>query len=158
MKILLIVLIMLLTACTKVGKDKEILPFKVRLMDSATVFDSRTITTGRPFVVIYFKTDCKLCQREADDLMKNMDSLQNVDFYFISVDTYERLNVFKRVYKTDKFPNVLLAQDNNDEFVDSYSPNISPYVLLFDRRKILRFVYPGGIPSDKLITAIKSII
>lgn len=146
------------TACSTVRKDKELPGMDFRFLDSTKVFNTRGIERGQPFVIVYFKTDCSLCQKETEDFLGNMSKMNSIQFYFLSTDTYERLKVFNKVYEIGHYPNVFLLQDYKYHFVEYFRPSMVPYVLVFDKGKVLRFVYIGGTTSDKLITALKEVV
>jgi len=151
-----VVFIGTLTGCShKAGPPMPL--FKILLMDSSTLFSSDEIPTGKPIALIYFSPDCEHCQAETAGLICKMDSLQDVRFYFITTDPFERLRLFNHHYHLSKYANIVLGKDHLFSFFNRLKPMGTPSTFIYDRHKILKAVLSGYTEPGKIIFLTKNI-
>ncbi|MDF2190531.1 thioredoxin-like domain-containing protein [Paraflavitalea sp. CAU 1676] len=146
-----------IVSCAERDKRPTIAEFEVLQIDSATKFNTRDIPGGKPVALVYFSPDCDHCQSETADWIRNMDSLKNVNFYFITHDPLERLRVFREYYKTDNYPNFHLGWDYQYSFLKLYKPTATPYFVLYDKKKKLKVVHGGEVSASMLLSFLKDI-
>lgn len=155
-QILIGILMFALTSCEEKDTRPTIAEFEVLGVDSITTFNTKDIPKGKPVVFSFFSPDCEHCQKETEDWIKNIDSLRNINFYFITHDPLERLRVFRDYYDTDKYPNFHLGWDYKYSFLKLYKPNSTPYFILFDEKKKLKVVYGGEVSASLLLSFLKA--
>ncbi|EHQ27025.1 TlpA family protein disulfide reductase [Mucilaginibacter paludis] len=134
------------------GDPKASLPeFSLLLPDSTTILNTKDIPDGKPIAIIHFNADCENCQKETEQILSHMDSLKQVQFYFLTTERFERLKVFNQHYKLKNYPNITAGQDFNS-FYPAHIQNWStPLMALYDGDKKLRIVYKGAPPMSDLI-------
>lgn len=148
----------LLGSCAFVTDKSDIPSFNLLQIDSTTIFNTKNIKAGKPIVLIYFSPDCEHCQEETAGILKSMDSLKNVQFYFITEDPLERLKVFYKYYHIDRYSNIFLGQDYQPFFRKNLNQKgITPYLLIYNHNRKLKAVYPGGTVVHNLIKTIQDI-
>jgi len=92
------------------GADIGQLPsIDLLLPDSLTHINTKDVREGRPVALLYFSPDCEHCQNEITSILHNMDSLNNVLFYFITNDSLDRIRVFKSTYLLNKYSNITVG-------------------------------------------------
>jgi hypothetical protein len=131
--------------------------FNMRLPDSFSVISTADIPDGGPIVLVHFESDCNECQQETESILKNMDSLKQVRFYFVTLEKFDRLRVFNSHYKLAGFPNITAGQDYA-HFLPKHFPRLTtPLLAIYDKNKQLRTVYAGRVPIQNLIKTIHDI-
>lgn len=96
-------------------------------------FQKALPTSGRA-VFIFYDPGCGHCQELGDGLAKNIDKLQHVAFFFISmndkeyVDAY--INMFAKGLKSKK--NVSFWKDDGVEFIEKFNPENYPALYIYD--------------------------
>lgn len=155
MKYLLILSLIFFAVTCKPQKRGEPLPaFDLLLLDSVTKLNTSDIAGGRPIALLYFNPNCEYCQKETKDILKHMDSLQQVQFYFITNDPFDSLKLFNDVYKLYRYPNITLGRDCKYFFPGHFNNVSPPYMVIYDADKILRGVFHGETEARDLIAFI----
>ena len=129
--------------------------FDILLADSSTMLSSKAIPEGNPVVLVYFSPDCEHCQHETANILRKMDSLKDVRFYFITTDPFERLRVFRQYYHLSKYRNVVLGEDYRFSFFNKLKPAGTPITFIYDRSKRLKAVISGETEIGKIISLLK---
>ena len=113
---------------------------------------------ARPTIIIWFHPDCENCRYQLNIINGNIERLAEVRFFFITADT----NFFKNKYKI-KWPNLVQSSDvifgiiNKSKFIDEFGPVVTPSLLFFNRRGILRDKLYGEVKVEKILHLINSI-
>jgi thiol-disulfide isomerase/thioredoxin len=144
-------IILLAASCNPVNKEHMLPSFDILLIDSVTHLNTSAIKRGSPIILVYFSPDCVHCQEETESLLKNMDSLKNVRFYFVTNDPFERLQVFNGFYKIYKYPNIILGRDYNFFLLKYLKPAIPPFTVIYDGSKRVRVLLKGEAKASEII-------
>ena len=157
-RILYIIPIIFLMACLFNQRKKDDLPsFNLLLLDSTTVFNTKDIPEGKPSIILFFSPDCEHCQAETESILKNMDSLKNVQFYLVSIDPLDRMKAFNGYYKLFRYPNITIGRDYSISFPAYYKGVVPPYSVIYDRHKKLEAVFKGQMNSSQLIAIVNKL-
>lgn len=147
--------IFLLSACA--GNKGTLPSFNILMADSATVFNTKDIPEGKPSVLIFFSPDCEHCQAETEGILKNMDSLKNAQFYFVTIDPINRMKVFNGYYKLFKYSNIVVGRDYSFFIPKYFKDAAPPYSVIYDRNKQQRYTFKGVATSRQLIACINQL-
>jgi len=148
----------LFTSCMSSKKEKSEIPsFNLLMLDSATQFNTSQIPNGKPIVLLFFSPDCEHCQAEATYLLRKMDSLKEVDFYFVSIDPLDRLRIFNACYNLYHYSNITLGKDYTYSFPRYFKGASPPYLILYDKKKKTRAVFSGDTYIDHLVPFVRKI-
>ncbi|WPQ61914.1 hypothetical protein SIO70_26485 [Chitinophaga sancti] len=131
--------------------------FSFRLPDSTTIISTRNIPDNTPVVMIHFEADCSDCQQTTDSLLQVMDQFKNVRFYFLTMEPFNKVTIFKNYYHMDKYPNVVIGQDYDQIGYSFYKLRGTPLIALYDRKKNLAGIFKGKPISAQLNNAIKEL-
>lgn len=152
------ILITIATGCFFEDKENQGFPsFGFLLKDSVTVFNSEQIPNDKPFVMIYFSPDCKDCQEETKGILDHMEALKNVNFYFLTNDSFDRLKVFENYFRLYNYKNIVLGWDNQFGYIKYFHPTGTPYSILFDKNKWAQAVFAGTMQPEHLLSKLKSL-
>jgi thiol-disulfide isomerase/thioredoxin len=127
-------------------------PFYLLMLDSTTRFNTNDIPKGKPSVLIFFSPDCDHCQRETESILKNMDSLRNVNLFFITVDPFDRMKLFNEVYKLSRYPNIVVGRDYGFFFPYHFKDAQPPYNAIYDSHKRMEAILPSEADAHKLLS------
>jgi len=102
-------------------------------------FTNRDLPPGKMFFFIFFDSDCDHCQRAVKNIDQQYKSFQNIAICLISVDDHDKINRFVNTYaqhlKNQK--NVVLLQDNLNQFIARFKPYKYPAMFLYSADKKL---------------------
>jgi len=146
--------LMCLFSCEE-KKTNSLPSFDLTLLKTKTIFNTNNIPKGKPFIIMYFSPDCEHCQQETVDLIHHIKEVASINFYMITNDPIERLNVYNDYYKIYKYNNIILTRDHTYFFLNTYKPKYTPYIAIFDKSRELKVVYDGGAQIDTIIQVIK---
>lgn len=167
-KILLLVLLITGLAATHVQAQdkhrraaKDSLPymkfpdlpaFNVRLIDSTTIFNTFNIPSGQPSLIFFFDPGCKHCQDMTAELTKAMDSLKNIQFYFVTPNPdFAQMRKFYNDYHLADYANIkAVGRDYEFFFIDYYGVNSFPDFALYDADKQIVHLFEGRVTVKDL--------
>jgi len=96
-------------------------------------FTNKDLAQGRPLFFLFVDPDCDHCQRAVHTIGENYAAFRNAAMYVISLDSREKLSSFMDKYggalKEQK--NVLLLQDNLNQFIVRFKPRRYPAMMLY---------------------------
>ena len=127
-------------------------PFKLLMLDSATILNTNDIPQGKPSVLIFFSPDCDHCQRETESIVKNIDSLSNVNLFFVTIDPFDRMKLFNEVYKLSRYPNITVGRDIGVFFPYHFKNAQPPYNAIYDSHKRMEAIVPKETNAHELLS------
>lgn len=167
-----LLLLLALTVCVTMGFAQEHVPqrrlphpdslpyklypglpaFNIRLMDSFTVFNTFTIPKGRFSLLILFDPTCKHCRIMTDELVRGMDSLQNIDMYWLtSMPSMTAVREFYKEYDLKKYKNIkVMGRDYEYFFVDHFAARNLPTLALYDEHKKFMYLFTSHVSVKEL--------
>ncbi len=154
MRVFLSILILLLmVSCKQRTKhEKGHLPdFDFLLTDSVTHLTTDMVAQENPVALLYFSPDCEHCQEETATILKNMNELKKIHFYFITNDPLERTKEFSQFYGLYKHSNITVCWDNQFYFPRRFKGAFPPYLVVYDKDKRQQGVYEGGLKGPEMI-------
>jgi len=131
--------------------------FSILLTDSTTVLNTSDIPLGKVSILFFFAPYCDYCQKETINLLKNIDSLKNVDFYFVTIEPLDDMRKFNKAYHLYKYSNITVGRDFK-YFMPSHFKNLSPpNSFIFDENKRLRAVFNGQASARDFISIVSKL-
>jgi thiol-disulfide isomerase/thioredoxin len=127
-------------------------PFRLLLLDSSTRLNTNDIPKGKASVLIFFSPDCEHCQRETESIVKNIDSLREVNLFFITIDPFDRMKLFNEVYKLSKYKNIVVGRDYTFSFPYYFKNAQPPYNAIYDSHKRMEAVLPSETNAHALLS------
>ena len=86
-------------------------------------------------VLIYFKTDCPFCEKEAELISRNLAELQHVDFIFISRADTASSRQFAANHHLDNTKGVKFVQDKDRNYYKYYTASYTPSIHIYDNQR-----------------------
>ncbi len=130
--------------------------FNILLQDSATIFNTYNIPRGSVTALVLFDPDCKHCKWSTAALMKAMDSVKDVQFYFVtSLRDMGPVRSFYEEYGMGRHKNIkVVGRDIEFFFIEYYGVMRFPDVALYDENKKLIKLLEGDFTATSIYNAV----
>ncbi len=156
-----ILIVLLLMAV--MGEMKAQLP-SVTLKDinGKTVQTDTLSNNGKPFIVSFFATWCKPCNRELSAISEVYEEWQEetgVKVIAISIDQAQNINKVKPLVDTNAWPYEILL-DPNSEFKRALGVQMIPYVFIVDGKGEIVYKHNGYTEGaeEELIEKVRELV
>ena len=129
----LFVLAMLLFAVAE-NVSAQLPSFKLKTIEGKTVDTSTLSNDGKPFIIDFFATWCKPCNRELSAIGEVYDDWvaeTGVKLYAVSIDKAQNANKVKPLVNQHGWPFEVIL-DVNSEFRKSFGGEMIPFVIICD--------------------------
>ena len=131
-KLLFVIVITLMGVATQVSAQLPAVTPKT--MEGKTLRTDTLSNNGKPFIIDFFATWCKPCNRELDAISEVYEDWQEetgVKIFAISVDQAHNINKVKPLVDNHGWTYDVLL-DTNSEFQKALGIQMIPYVLICD--------------------------
>ena len=129
----LFILAMLLFAAVE-SVNAQLPSFKLKTIEGKTI-DTQTLSNdGKPFIIDFFATWCKPCNRELSAISEVYDEWQKetgVKLYAVSIDKAQNANKGKPLVNQHGWEYEVIL-DPNSEFRKSFGGEMIPFVVICD--------------------------
>ena len=106
----------------------------LKTIDGTTVQTESLNNDGKPFIIDFFATWCKPCNRELSAIAEVYDEWQEetgVKIFAVSIDQAQNINKVKPLVDQNEWEYVVLL-DPNSEFLKALGGQMIPYVVVVD--------------------------
>ncbi|SEW43056.1 peroxiredoxin family protein [Chitinophaga arvensicola] len=148
----LMIVLLLSGAC----RQKIEMPVFDLLLPDSTLLNTGGIPSGKITVLAFFSPTCEHCQDETIDLIKHMEAVRDIQFYFVSIDSLSRIREFTSFYQLSKYKNITIGRDYTFSFPRLSGLHNIPSSQIYDRHKRLRVVINGGFTVNTLLDKTKA--
>jgi len=126
--------------------------FNIKLMDSATIFNTYNIPEGKPIAIMLFSPDCSHCKRTIKSLIKGMDSIKDIQFYLVTgFHDYAAIRAFYEEHHLSRYENIkVVGRDYEYFFIDYYKTKFVPDIALYDAHKKLVKLIEGETTASEV--------
>lgn len=126
-------------------RNTEMPAFKVRKLDSTTIFNTYDIPKGKPTMLMLFMPDCEHCQKQVERMIAGMDSIKNVQIYLFSPVPVFKIKEFYDKYHLADYKNiVLVGQEYQFFFASYYKATSVPFIAVYNKNKKLMRAFQGS--------------
>ena len=159
-KFLFIFTLVLFAAAHKVSAQLPAVTLK--MMDGKTVSTDTLRNNGKPFIVDFFATWCKPCNRELDAVSEVYQYWQDetgVRIFAVSIDQGQNINKVKPLVDSHNWDYDVLLDPNGD-FKRALGVQMIPYVLICDGKGNIVYKHNGYADGDEeeLIAKVRELI
>lgn len=129
----LFVLVMLLLAAVE-SVNAQLPSFKLKTIEGKTIDTSTLSNDGKPFIIDFFATWCKPCNRELSaigEVYEDWQAETGVKLFAVSIDKAQNANKVKPLVNQHGWPYEVLL-DVNSEFRKSFGGEMIPFVIICD--------------------------
>ena len=152
--------LMLIIVCTTVSAQLPSVMLKT--LDGKTVDTSKLNNDGKPFIISFFATWCKPCNRELKAIHEQYAEWQEetgVKVIAISIDQAQNINKVKPLVDSEEWEYEILL-DPNSEFRRAMGVQMIPYVLIVDGKGNIVYKHNGYTDGaeNELIEKVRELI
>ena len=126
--------IMMMLFATAQTISAQLPSFKLKTIDGKTVSTDTLRNDGKPFIISFFATWCKPCNRELSAIAEVYDEWQKetgVKLYAVSIDKAQNANKVKPLVNQNGWPYEVML-DPNSEFRKSFGGEMIPCGIICD--------------------------
>jgi thiol-disulfide isomerase/thioredoxin len=135
----------------KTDKIGKVMPsFNLLLMDNTSQFNTKAIPKGQPIVFFYFTPKCPFCRAQTREIIADLKSHNNIQFYFFSSFPFKQIKSYYDYYQLNKYPNIIVGQDYGSFFENYFEVQSVPYFAIYSTDKRLKQVLVGKFPTNKI--------
>jgi peroxiredoxin len=117
----------------------------LKTMDGKSVNTATLSNDGKPFIIDFFATWCKPCNRELDAIAEVYEDWQKetgVKIYAVSIDQAQNINKVKPLVENHGWEYDVLLDPNSD-FKRALGVQMIPYVLIVDGQGNIVYKHNG---------------
>ncbi len=131
-------------------------------INGKTVDTAALSNDGRPFIISFFATWCKPCNRELSAIADEYDEWQEetgVKLIAVSIDQAQNINKVKPLVDAHDWPYEVLLDPNSD-FKRALGIQMIPYVLLMDGQGNIVYRHNGYTDGEEaeLLSKVRELI
>jgi hypothetical protein len=135
----------------KTGKEGKPLPsLTLLLMDSISHMSTNKIPDEKPVIVFLFSPRCPYCRAQTEEIIENIKSLTDLQFYFLSAFPFSFVKSYFTHYQLGKYPNIIVGQDDKMDFSNYYQAQGVPYIAVYGKDKLLKQAFMGKVSINVL--------
>lgn len=157
----LLVLAMLLFAVVE-NASAQLPSFKLKNIEGKTVDTSTLSNDGKPFIISFFATWCKPCNRELSaiaDVYEEWQEETGVEVIAVSIDQAQNINKVKPLVNNHGWPYKVLL-DPNSEFKRALGIQMIPYTIIVDGKGNIVYKHNGYTDGaeEELIEKVRELL
>jgi thiol-disulfide isomerase/thioredoxin len=157
MRVTILILCLSLFVCChrnnlpRTGLEGKAMPsFNVLSSDSTTWLNTNNIPKGKPIVVLLFQPYCPYCRTETESIIKNMKSLQNVNFYLLTSSPFDEMRAFYKNFELQKYKNITVGIDTGFYLIKYFKISGVPFTAIYTDKKILKQTFSGAVEAKMI--------
>lgn len=104
-------------------------------------------------MLVLFQPDCDHCQREAQEIRKNLNKFNEYALYFISADQMPAIEQFGRTYDLLGHSNIKFGATTVENVLGNFGPISAPSVYIYVDQKLVK-KFNGEVGIDLILQAI----
>ena len=159
-KVMILAVLMILGTAIEVSAQLPSVTLKD--INGKTVNTAELKNDGKPFIIDFFATWCKPCNRELDAIAEVYDEWREetgVKIFAVSIDQAQNINKVKPLVDNHGWEYEVLLDPNGD-FKRALGIQMSPYVLIVDGKGNIAYKHNGYTDGaeQELIEKVRELI
>ena len=130
-------------------------PLKLLLLDSTSYFTKNDLRKNKPVLIIVFNPDCEHCKHETEEIIKNIDSLKNIQIVMATIMSFDLMKSFYEKYDLQRFQNIIVGKDIQYTLPSFYQMHFMPYLAMYNKKGNLLATFEGAMKMEDLIRTFK---
>jgi len=130
-------------------------PLKILKVDSVTYFTKDNLSKKKPTIVMVFNPGCEHCKHETEEIIKNIDSLKNIQIVMATIMSFDLMKSFDEKYELQRFQNIVVGKDVQYTLPSFYQMHFMPYLAMYNKKGNLLATFEGAMKMEDLIRTFK---
>ena len=146
-------LVLVFALLLSLGAFAQLPSVSLKTMNGKTVDTAKLNNNGKPFIISFFATWCKPCQRELNAIQQVYDEWQDetgVKVYAVSIDQGQNISKVKPMVDSNGWDYEVLLDPNSD-FKRAMNVNMIPAVFIVDGGELFGNKFPEPPKKDEAI-------
>ena len=128
-------------------------PVKLLLTDSTTYFTKADLKKKSAVLLMLFNPDCDHCQKETEDILKNIDKFKKIRIVLATTMSFEMMKSFYTKYNLALYDNIVVGQDFQFFLPSFFIIRNLPFLAFYDKKNELISVFEGAPGVSKILAA-----
>lgn len=120
-------------------------------------FTNDSLPANKPIILVYFSPECAHCQHEMKEIIKNIDSLKNAFFVFVSRFPIDSIKNFEKKYNTSIYPNMVFGKEASYYIPVFFDIKFTPFTAIYNAHKQYVKSYDQGANMHELNQLVASL-
>jgi len=156
-------LLLLALVCFALNMSAQLPSVTLKDINGKTVNTETLSNDGKPFIIDFFATWCKPCNRELDAISEVYEEWQEetgVKIIAVSIDQAQNINKVKPLVDGHGWPFETVLLDPNSDFKRALGIQMIPYVLIVDGQGNIVYKHNGYTDGaeEELIEKVRELI
>jgi len=130
-------------------------PLKLLRLDSTSYFTKDDLKKNKPVLIVVFNPDCDHCKHETEEIIKNIDSLKNIQIIMATIMSFDLMKSFYEEYDLQRFQNITVGKDVQYTLPSFYQMHFMPYLAMYNKKGNLLATFEGSMKIEDLIHTFK---
>ncbi len=145
------IIVALFTLALALSASAQLPSVSLKDINGRTVDTATLSNDGKPFIISFFATWCKPCNRELSAIAEEYDDWQEetgVKVIAVSIDQAQNINKVKPLVDSHDWPYEVLLDPNSD-FKRALGIQMIPYVLIIDGNGNIVYKHNGYTDGEE---------
>ena len=132
----------------------------LKTMNGVEVRTDTLSNDGKPFIIDFFATWCKPCNRELDAISEVYEEWQEetgVKIFAVSIDQAQNINKVKPLVSNHNWEYDVLLDPNSD-FLRAVGGQMIPYTLIVDAQGKVVYKHSGYTDETEIIEKVRELV
>lgn len=134
-------------------KSTNLPAFSFRLLDSTTIFNTKSILKGKPTVFVLFSPDCDHCAQMAREIKSNVEHFDEVNLFMLSPPMpFDDIRKFAQVNDLVRTRQITIGQDFDFFFGSFFWAETVPFIVIYNKDRKLFNVLKRATKLEELLS------
>ena len=125
--------------------------FKVNKAPDSTSFTRENLKKNVNTVFFIFSPDCNHCQHETESMVKKIKEFNKTQIVMITYFPWTEMMVFYNNYNIGKYPQIIMARDNNYFFPVFFKIRNFPSIYVYDKKGNFKKSFEGSVKIEDIL-------
>lgn len=136
-------------------KNDQLPAFNLKKLDGSW-YNVSNLNKDKNVAFIVFNPDCHHCEIEAEEISKNIEELQNIEFLWVTTSTEkEEIEKFAQRYNFLNKENFHFLTDPNYAAAIFYEVRTTPFMAIYNKQGKLKKIYRNATTAAGILQALK---
>jgi len=132
-------------------KTRTLPAFDLLMTDSVSHYTNADIPKSKAVLIVLFDPNCDHCKHETEEILKNIDSLQNIQIVMATNADFGDLKKFYQHYNLEKFKNIKAGIEPKTYLAVFFAIHNLPYLAMYNERGVLLKTHEGGMKVENIV-------